>query len=266
MQNQLTCIWPQVCPLKPQAATLMMWLRSNKLNNTSLINRIFLITTLNNSFFQTCLNSHYPALSGKHRRPPGWCTLWRHRILGRRMMEARRGRCTLLPRCSWRTSQRDKFLNRDVSVNLRRPNIHPAIPIINSSNQAVLTKVDIQESSVGPLHQDFLAGSIESFVHEVNPISHQRTQPLCIALKHRDSNTYLDHHEQGLLLKYQSRATELRNTIICGSVSVSRLHMMTRPHLQLLQFTIDIDVEVWIHRQEMFCQHTKPARKRECVC
>lgn len=123
-----SALWSLKLPATPE--TLMMQLRSDKLSNTSLISRIFLITTLNISLFQMWLYSHCPALSGKHRRPPGWCTLWRHRTLGRRMMEARRGRCTLLPRCSWRTSRRDKFLNRDISVNLRRHNIHPAIPII----------------------------------------------------------------------------------------------------------------------------------------
>lgn len=39
----------------------------------------------------------------------------------------------------------------------------------------------------------------------------------------------------------------------------------TYPDLELLQFTVDVDVEVMIHRQEMFCQHTKPAWSTESV-
>lgn len=47
----------------------------------------------------------------------------------------------------------------------------------------MLTKVNIQESSVGSLHQDFLTGSSKSFVHEVHPVSYQRTQSLCVFLR-----------------------------------------------------------------------------------
>lgn len=65
-------------------------------------------------------HSHYPALLGKHQRPRGWCTLWRRRIRGRRVMGARRGRCTLPPRCSWKTSRRDTSLNKGTSVKPRR--------------------------------------------------------------------------------------------------------------------------------------------------
>lgn len=44
---------------------------------------------------------------------------------------------------------------------------------------------------------------------------------------------------------------------------MSWLYMTTCPHLQLLQFTVNVHVKVWIHGQEMFCQHTKPARRTE---
>lgn len=47
----------------------------------------------------------------------------------------------------------------------------------------MLTKVNIQESSVGSLHQDFLTGSSKSSVHEVHPVSYQRTQSLCVFLR-----------------------------------------------------------------------------------
>lgn len=128
---------------------------------------------------QMCLYSHYSALLGKHQLPPGWCMLWQHRIPGPRMKAAHRGQCTLLPQCSWKMSQKDMYLSREVTVKARRgkKNIHP------SQTPTNLTKVNIQESSIGSLHQDFLFGSNKSFVQEVHPISHQRTQHLCIPLK-----------------------------------------------------------------------------------
>lgn len=106
------------------------------------------------------------------------------------MTEARRDQCTLLPRCSWKTSRRDTSLNGETSVSLRRQNTHPSVFIINSSNPVLLTEVDIQESSIGSLYQDFLTGPIKSFVHEVHPISHQRTQSLRVGLKDSDTNSF----------------------------------------------------------------------------
>lgn len=46
----------------------------------------------------------------------------------------------------------------------------------------MLTEVDVQERSVGSLHQDLLTGPSQSFVHEVHTISHQRAQSLSITL------------------------------------------------------------------------------------
>ncbi len=135
-----------------------------------------------------CLYSHYPALLGKHQRQPAWCTLWRRRILDRRMTEARQVRCRLRPQCSWKTSQKDTSLKRQISVNLRRQNVPPSP---NSTNTAVLTEVNIQQGSVGSLHQDFLARSSESFVHEVDAISHQWTQSLCVCLNKQQNQQIL---------------------------------------------------------------------------
>lgn len=54
----------------------------------------------------------------------------------------------------------------------------------------LLTKVNIQEGSVGSFHQDFLTGSSESFVHEVHAVSYQRTQSLCVSLsEHTQTHT-----------------------------------------------------------------------------
>lgn len=39
---------------------------------------------------------------------------------------------------------------------------------------SLLTKVDVEQGSVGTLHQDLLAGPGQRFVHEVHPVSHQR--------------------------------------------------------------------------------------------
>lgn len=143
--------------------------------------------------FQMQRYSHYSALLGMHQRPPGWCTPWQRHRLCQRVMEERQGRCTLLPQCSWKTSQKDTSLNREISVNSRRREKKKHLSItIKFSDPAVLTKVDVQERSVGSLHQDLLTGPSQSFVHEVHTVSHQRAQSLSIPLKkNSDANIFL---------------------------------------------------------------------------
>ncbi len=43
------------------------------------------------------------------------------------------------------------------------------------------------------------------------------------------------------------------------TLQLTTLCVIICPHLQLLQFSIDVHIKVWIHRQEMISQHTKPA-------
>lgn len=57
----------------------------------------------------------------------------------------------------------------------------------HQQNIRLLTEVDIQESGVGPLHQDLLTGPGQSFVHEIHAISDQRTQSLCKSLQEKKS-------------------------------------------------------------------------------
>lgn len=74
--------------------------------------------------------------------------------------------------------------------------------LINSTNPVLLTEVNIQQSGVGSLHQDLLTGPSERFVHEVHPISHQRTQPLSIDLrKHMDSLEMMGNDSDTIFLR-----------------------------------------------------------------
>lgn len=53
----------------------------------------------------------------------------------------------------------------------------------------MLTKVNVQQGSIGSLHQDFLTGTSKRFMHEVHAVGHQRAQSLSISLKSNDANT-----------------------------------------------------------------------------
>lgn len=154
-----------------------------------------------------------------------------------------------------------------------------------------LTKVNIQQSSVGSLHQDLLTGSSERFVHEVHTVSHQRTQPLGINLSKQSQQTKLREkatHEQPPDDEYlkgtaaylhffpnvmageaQMEIITLIEAAFRSNCSVNKVTLQNglcetechrTSHLQLLQLAVNIDVQVWIHGQEVVCQHTKPAR------
>lgn len=41
------------------------------------------------------------------------------------------------------------------------------------------------------------------------------------------------------------------------------LYAISRSHLQLLQFAVDVDIKVWVHGAKMFRQHAKPAKHDE---
>lgn len=51
----------------------------------------------------------------------------------------------------------------------------------------------------------------------------------------------------------------------CVNPGKTKLYIIACPYLKLLQFPVNINVQVGIHRQEMFCQHTKPVRRTERV-
>lgn len=54
--------------------------------------------------------------------------------------------------------------------------------------KAVLTKVNVQQGSIGSLHQDFLTGTSQSFIHKVHAVGHQRAQSFSIFLKINGAN------------------------------------------------------------------------------
>lgn len=68
------------------------------------------------------------------------------------------------------------------------------------------TKVNVQESSIGPFYQNLLLGPVKSFIHVIHPVSHHWSQSLSILL-----------HEH----KRTQRDIELRVDVLSGVVSLT---------------------------------------------
>lgn len=57
-----------------------------------------------------------------------------------------------------------------------------------SQHVALLTKVNVQQGSIGSLHQDFLTRTSKSFMHEIHAVGNQRAQSRSKSLKSNDAN------------------------------------------------------------------------------